>query len=119
MARHADPLRVRRPAYGALAWLAFAVTWWFVLRRDPRAWLPDLAVPVVTVVVVTVLTLAWVKHNLRIYRRKGPRRGRPDPGGPWRTDSLGRRLQFARSSKTASVVTVSVRGGVKRYEAAP
>lgn len=119
MHKHVDPLRVRRLVYGGIAWLLFAVTWWLVLRRNPSAWLPELAVPVVTLVVVTALTAAWVRHNLKIYQRKGPRRGLPDSKAPWRTDSLGRRLHFQRTARSASVVTVSVRGNTKHYEVAP
>lgn len=119
MSKHADPLAVRRVAYGVVAWLLLGVAWWQVLVRDPRSWLYELAVPVVSVVVVTALTLAWVRHNLGIYQRKGPRRGVPAAEAPWTADSLGRQLVIAPGTDTARVVRLDLHGAVKRYEVEP
>ena len=108
MSKHADPIAARRVVVGVVAWAVFGVAWWLVLRRDPGSWLPDLAVPVVSLVVVTVVTLAWVRHNLGIYRRKGPRRGLPAVDAPWTHDSLGRALSLPTGVATARIVTVDL-----------
>lgn len=102
--------------YGVLSWVALGIAWWAVLRRDPRAWLPELLVPTVALVVVTVLTLLWVRHNLGIYQRKGPRRGVPEVHEPWVSDSLGRRLELPAGVAGARLVRVVLDGDVKRYE---
>jgi hypothetical protein len=114
--KHSDPLGARRVVFGVLAWVALALAWWVVLQRDPRTWLVQLAVPVVSLVVVTVLTLAWVRHNLGIYQRKGPRRGLPAVDAPWTEDSLGRRLVLADGLAAARVVRLDLRDDVKHYE---
>ena len=116
VSKHADPLGVRRVLWGVGAWLLLALAWWVVLRRDARTWLPELLVPAVAVVVVTVVTLYWVRHNLGIYQRKGPRKGLPAGDAPWVQDSLGRRLEFASGVSNARVVRVDLDGDVKRYE---
>jgi len=115
VAKHADLMGTRRVVYGVIAWLTLAAAWWGVLRRDTHTWIPQLLVPVVAFVVVTVLTLAWVRHNLGIYQRKGPRRGLPDAEAPWTHDSLGRQLELEPGLRDARVVRVDLDGDVKRY----
>jgi hypothetical protein len=114
--KHSDPLRVRRVVYGLLAWVLLGVAWWAVLQRDPRTWLAQLLVPAVAAVVVTAVTLFWVRHNLGIYQRKGPRRGVPAVDEPWTHDSLGRPLAFSPRLAEAPVVRLDLVDGVKRYE---
>ncbi|GAC1611757.1 MAG: hypothetical protein NVS3B26_27800 [Mycobacteriales bacterium] len=92
-----------------------AVAWWDVLRANPRSWLPELLIPVVTLVIVSALTLLWVRHNLGIYARKGPRRGLPDPDAAWSTDRLGRQLHFEYGVENAPVVRLDLTGPTKRY----
>jgi len=111
-----DPLGARRVVVGVVSWFVLGVAWWVVLERDPRTWWYELAVPAVSLLVVTVLTLAWVRHNLGIYERKGPRRGVPGVEAPWTHDSLGRRLDLTAGLDEARVVRASVDGEVKRYE---
>lgn len=116
MINRTDPLRRRRVAIGGLAWLAFAACWWLVLRHDPKAWREEMVLPLGALLAVTVVTLAWVRHNLGIYRRKGPRRGLPEADTPWRRDSLGRPLDLPAAAFGARVVSLSIADGVKRYE---
>lgn len=116
MSKHADPIGTRRLVVGVLSWLVLVLAWWLVLERDPRTWVYELSVPVVSAVVVTVVTLYWVRHNLGIYQRKGPRRGVPAVDDPWTRDSLGRRLELAPDLDRARVVRLELHGHVKRYE---
>jgi len=119
VSRHADPISTRRLVVGVASWALLLLAWWLVLERDPRSWAAELAVPVVAVVVVTVVTLWWVRHNLGIYQRKGPRRGLPDVSAPWTQDSLGRPLVLADGVAQAPVVRLRLDGDLKRYEVAP
>jgi hypothetical protein len=116
MGKHADPLGTRRVVLGVLAWLLLGLAWWLVLRRDPSSWVGDLLVPLVAALVVAPLTAAWVRHNRRIYQRKGPRRGLPAVASPWATDSLGVPLELPEPALQAGLVRLSLAGGVKRYE---
>jgi hypothetical protein len=109
-------LAARRVLWGVCAWLLLGVAWWDVLRRDARTWLPELLIPAVTLVVVTGVTLLWVKHNRGIYQRKGPRKGLPAADAPWALDSLGRTLEFAPGVEDARVIRLGLAGDVKRYE---
>lgn len=60
-------------------WAVFGWLWWRVGRSTSAAELLGAAGIVVLVATVCVpLTLLWVAHNLRIFRRKGERTGRPD-----------------------------------------
>lgn len=119
VSKHADPLGTCRVAYGAIAWVVLVVAWWQVLSRGPQTWVSQLVVPVLAVVVVTAMTLGWVRHNLGIYQRKGPRHGLPEADAPWTTDSLGRRLEFTPGLEDARFVRLDLHGDVKRYEVAP
>jgi hypothetical protein len=116
VSKHTDPIGTRRIFVGLLSWLALGAAWWGVLRRDSRTWLPELLVPVVALVVVTALTLLWVRHNLGIYQRKGPRTGLPHSDAPWLTDSLGRHLDLPVAALSARHVRLVLDGDTKRYE---
>ena len=112
-------MATRRVLWGVLAWLLLVVAWWDVLRRDARTWLPELLVPAAALVVVTAVTLFWVKHNRGIYQRKGPRKGLPAGDAPWLEDSLGRCLEFAPGIDDSRLIRLDLDGDVKRYEVGP
>lgn len=115
MSKHADPITGRRWVVGTLSWVALGYAWWRVLERGPRDWALEIAVPVVSALVVTVLTLVWVRHNRGIYERKGPRRGLPDVVAPWTSDTLGRRLVIPSTVSDARVVRVDLVADAKCY----
>ena len=114
--RH-DALAVRRVLAGTASWLLFALAWWVVLRR-PGAGLPlaVLALPL-SAVVVLLVTALWIRHNQRIYARKGPRRGLPAAPPLPDVDRLGRRVLLTADAVRHPEVVVDVVDGRKTYTA--
>jgi hypothetical protein len=74
-------------------WVLFFYWWYIVL---PVTLLSDAAWALLAILVVSlctvVLTLGWVRYNLGIYRRKGPRRKIPEVSERVVSDALGRDL---------------------------
>jgi len=72
-------------------WVLFFYWWYCVL---PATLLSDAAWALFDIFAVSlctvVLTLGWVRYNLGIYRRKGPRRKIPDVSERFVVDALGR-----------------------------
>lgn len=73
-----------------------------------------------TVFITVIATLVWVRYNIGIFRRKGPRTNLTRVAENRGKDVLGRRIEppGAGSHKTARLVIVSLEGEVKKYEAA-
>ncbi len=72
---------------GIAFWLLFAALWaeLIVQHKATAAALRGTALSLGAVIgAVLAITTWWVRHNVRIYRRKGPRQGRPSE--PPRTD---------------------------------
>ena len=59
-----------------------------------------------------LLTVGWVRYNVGIYRRKGPRRNIPEARETFDKDALGRNLAHPglEALRTARLVVVSVTG---------
>lgn len=69
-----------RPADVAAAagWVLFVGLWWRTLTYTPLVALARIGLFVAVAVGVTVAAnTLWIRHNLRIHRRKGPRRSVP------------------------------------------
>jgi hypothetical protein len=79
-------------------WLALVVLW-FVLAIRHRATAEafrDTALQLAALTgAVLAITLWWINHNVRIYRRKGPRRGRASEPPVTDVDRLGRDIRWA------------------------
>lgn len=96
------------------AWALF-FKWWGQVLGDTS--LPEGAVAVLVILSVSLLTalatVGWVRYNLGIYRRKGPRRTVPDAAEDIGTDALGRKLFLPDTEelRAARVVTVSLSDG--------
>ena len=106
-----DPFGRRRILFGILAWLLFlaVVVRWAFVRNDSATLVLELAIPVTMLFVVVVATELWIRHNIGIYKRKGPRRKTAVFDAPWTSDSLGRALDIDLTQLLgASVVVVSV-----------
>lgn len=124
-----DNDRIRSTIRGALHllvallfWCLFGYWWRKVL---PQTAPEDIADAVLLIALsflgTAVLTLAWVRHNLRIFRRKGPRMRLPDVSEEYGADRLGAGIDhpgndFLRRSR---VLTVSREGNRKRFRISP
>ena len=108
---------------GVFFWLVM-VGLWTVLVRDGRAGSANFAYSVqylslVGGAVLTV-TLLWIRHNTRIYRRKGPRLGTPDVAPRTDEDRLGRPIRWrldggAAGALDAGHIVVELDGPFKVY----
>jgi len=98
-------------------WVIFVWAWIHVSHRTPLATLlwGVAAVAVITLVALSV-TVWWVVHNLRIHRRKGPRKSVTLAMPDYRSDFLGRSLDADWSLlRRSSVVVVQVDDQGKRF----
>jgi hypothetical protein len=76
-----------------LTWILF-ISWWN--QVIPQITVEDASmaflVIFLTFLICSVLTLLWVRHNVGIFRRKGPRKNLPPVFDERETDYLGRKL---------------------------
>jgi hypothetical protein len=82
--------------------------------RDTGVWLAALMGAVLAV------TIWWIRHNVAIYRRKGPRRGRPENPPRTHADRLGRDVEWALPGGAPAAMTqrhlvVEIAGELKTY----
>ncbi len=102
-----------------LTWILF-VFWWN--QVIPQITVDDASaaflVIFLTVFLTYIFTLLWVRYNLGIYRRKGPRKQIPAVSEERHTDYLGRSLDHPGYDplKRARIVLVSREGDKKKFE---
>ena len=102
-----------------LTWILF-VYWWN--QVIPQITVEDASmaflVIFLTVLATSVLTLLWVRHNIGIFRRKGPRKNLPAVSEHRDTDYLGRSLEHPGYDflKRSPVVVVSREGDKKKIQ---
>jgi hypothetical protein len=99
------------------------VYWWNQVLPQVDSRDPVIALVFIgATVLATVLgTLLWVRYNIGIFRRKGPRKSLTHVTEDHDTDCLGRRIERPPgpgSLQTARLVVVSVEGEAKKYEVA-
>jgi len=111
------PQRLVHLAALVVGWALFFWGWYDVLGQhwDTTAliWLI-----VGSLVLLPVMTIAWVLHNVGIHRRKGPRTGLRKVDETYRHDWNGREIaaDFAALAR-ANVVVIDVEGKRKVYRA--
>ena len=94
-------------------WVLFFYWWYCVL---PATFLSDAVWAILAILLVSlctvVLTLGWVRYNLGIYRRQGPRRKIPDVSERVVVDALGRDLVHGgwEALRASRRITVAVDG---------
>jgi len=92
------------------AWVLFFFWWRQVLGFTRREDVIFVLIFIgVTGVATTLLNLIWVRHNIGIFRRKGPRTRVTEVSQDRSSDSLGRPIQLTASGslRRSRVVTVS------------
>lgn len=100
---------------GLVSWLVFGFAWWRVGELHAQVGNDVLAAVVVCAVLVLGVDVWWVRHNRRIYVRRGPRRGLPSADPDRSCDSLGRPFVWADGVVDAPVVVLDMRAdGTKR-----
>jgi hypothetical protein len=117
-----------------LAHIAVALLFWLILlglwvmlvienKATPET-LRDTVfrISVVTGVVLAVTTW-WIRHNVGIYQRKGPRRGRATVAPRVDEDRLGRRIRWSmpggvRTARARNHLVIELDDDVKRYSRA-
>lgn len=88
--RHAHALQA---ALLTAAWLLFALSWVKVLgNTSPDAMRASGIVVGVAFLSVVLVTWWWIAHNVRIYRKRGPRKSVPTVRRDFTNDFLGRVL---------------------------
>jgi hypothetical protein len=108
----------------AIASWAIVIGLWVVLALEHKATAASLRDTLLQLAVIVGMVLAitiwWVRHNVGIYRRKGPRRGRPADPPRSTEDRLGRRVRWAmpggvRTARARQHLVVDLDDGVKTY----
>jgi hypothetical protein len=112
--------RARTPIQALLlgaAWILFAWSWVKVLgETSPAAMRASGVLVGLAFVSVVAITWWWIAHNLRIYRKKGPRKSVPSVRRDFSTDFLGRVLPDDLSLvERAPLLVVVSRGERKRF----
>lgn len=121
-----EPLQAepaRRALHTVLAiagWVMFAYWWWLVFRRvnptEVRYTLWFIAIALALIVLVTTL---WALHNLRVFRRLGPRTKLREVREDFSRDVVGRPVEMPAVPEeclTADVIVVRIIDGTKLYE---
>lgn len=109
------PRELLRIVFVVIGWIGFVWMWLLVGRQpwDSRGlvWLI-----VGSLILVPLLTLAWVAHNRALFRRKGERRGVTPADIRYTADWHGRAIDADWALLAHSrCVTVSIDGERKRY----
>jgi hypothetical protein len=99
-------------------WALFIWGWYDVSRQpwDSTAltWLVG-----ASIVLLPLLTVAWILHNVGIYRRKGPRRGAHAVDDSYLHDWNGREISADLATvRSAPIVVIRIDGNRKIYTAA-
>jgi hypothetical protein len=98
------------------------VYWWNLVlpQTDSRDGFVALVFISGTVCISVITTLVWIRYNIGIFRRKGPRKNLTEVAENHCTDVLGRKIEplGSGSFKTARHVIVSLEGESKKYEVA-
>ncbi len=117
-ALHGWPRRLLHLVAILAGWVLFFWWWYEVAVQHWNKTLIALII-LVTLIAAPAVTGAWIVHNLKLYRRKGPRLGAPVVRIGYPRDWNGREVEADWGPlRESSVVVVTVDGGRKRYAAA-
>jgi hypothetical protein len=120
--RH-DMRQFGQAAIGVAFWGVLIVLW-ILLIQDHKAGGRNIAYSVQYLAViggaVLAVTLWWIRHNKRIYQRKGPRTGRPEIAPRTDEDRLGRPIRWqtaggADGARDVGHLLIELDGSAKVY----
>lgn len=100
-------------------WFIYFWLWWRAIYVYDQSLSPLAGLFLFSVIIaVPTLTLIWILHNVRIFKRKGLRQGRTIAKDNYVSDWKGRRVtaDWVDMKQTSSIV-ISVSGNDKQYEA--
>jgi hypothetical protein len=110
------PLRV--VLVGLATWALFGLAWWRVIALHAQVGPNVLMAVLASALTVLSTDLWWVRHNRRIYRDKGPRRGQPARAFDYATDGLGRPVRLLVTDGCPAEVELDITpAGEKVYRA--
>lgn len=102
-----------------LGWCLFIWWWWIVMQRVDRAQVEFTAWFIALSLVVIVLTTAlWAFHNVRLFRRRGPRVTLREVDTAHTHDTIGRPVDMpivAEDCLTSREVVIRIEDGKKVY----
>ncbi len=110
-------------AIGLFFWILMLALW-IMLIAEHKAGAANIAYSVTYIALIVgavlAVTLWWIRHNTTIYRRKGPRTGRPAIAPRTDEDRLGRPIRWhldggSRAAVDAGHLVVDVDGSAKVY----
>ena len=114
--------RVFHTLLAIAGWVLFGYWWWIVFQRVSRQEVRFTAIFIaLSLLAIVLVTLLWAWHNLRIYKRKGPRLKVREATSDFAHDGVGRAVTFAPDGPdrfTAPVVYVRWTDDGKRYDPA-
>jgi hypothetical protein len=102
-------------------WAAFFWGWWFILFHWPRAELiASFRLLAFSGSLCGIAITLWIRHNIAIFKRKGPRQEATQITMTFTSDALGRPLVLARPGVLRDPwVVVDVENGRKFYGSTP
>jgi hypothetical protein len=122
--RQAGPARrVLHTLITLAGWALFLYWWWIVVHRVSGRELRFTALFIaVSLAIIVFATLAWAWHNLRIFKRRGPRLKVRESIPDFSHDGIGRTIEYGNGRldrQSAAVVYVRFSDDGKSYEFAP
>lgn len=97
-------------------WIVFFWFWWHVATTQEINTRQAVLLIGASLLMLPLVTLAWVMHNRNIFKLKGPRTGMREVRTDYRTDWEGRAVQADWAGlKTARIVTIEVNESGKHY----
>ena len=113
------PRRVLHTVVALAGWALFAYWWWLVSRRVSEQEVRfTLVLIAIALGVIVLLTAAWVLHNVRIFRNRGPRLHLRSVVQDYSHDTVGRNVRMPlvpEDCLSAAVVKVRLQEGAKVY----
>lgn len=118
-----NPRQLIHKLVALVSWLLLALMWWLLVREHKvtsQGFISAGQTIAILIAATVLITLTWVRHNLRIYRQKGPRKGRPYIQPRTDVDRLGRQVFWECDFGHAEVlqaahVVIELTGNEKRY----